>query len=136
MKTEVYRVPLRGIAALMFMVVWAGAPPGVQSATGSAENVVWTDPANVTAGGNSLEKTSGCDGCEDAGAVSQPQIVSGDDRNSGICKALHPGIMSSVSSTTPWLSSLDGYLVTTPEPGAGRPRSALTAGRPALRQAR
>ena len=33
---------------------------------------------NVTASGNSLQKTSGCDGCGDAGAVSIQNIPSGD----------------------------------------------------------
>jgi hypothetical protein len=31
----------------------------------------------VTASGGSLTKTSGCDGCEDAGAISEQQISSG-----------------------------------------------------------
>lgn len=33
---------------------------------------------NVTAAGSSLMKSSGCDGCADAGALSQQQIASGD----------------------------------------------------------
>src|SRR5207253_11327657 len=40
-------------------------------------NAIWISPVNVTLGGNSLQKTSGCDGCWDAGAVSQ-QHLSGD----------------------------------------------------------
>src|SRR2546426_5260665 len=48
------------------------------STTRSVQNVVWTNPVNVTATGNSIQKTSGCDGCEDAGAISQQQILSGD----------------------------------------------------------
>jgi len=48
------------------------------AATGSGpQNVVWTGTVNVTATGNSLKKTGGCDGCEDAGAVSEQQIGSG-----------------------------------------------------------
>jgi hypothetical protein len=39
--------------------------------------VVWTSIVNATATGNSLQKTSGCDGCANAGAVSQQQIASG-----------------------------------------------------------
>ncbi len=39
--------------------------------------VTWTSLVNVTANGNSLQKTSGCDGCQDAGAISQQQISSG-----------------------------------------------------------
>jgi hypothetical protein len=49
--------------------------------TGSAPtsgSVVWTSLVNATASGGSLQKTSGCDGCDDAGAVSQQQIASGD----------------------------------------------------------
>ena len=39
--------------------------------------VVWSSLVNVTASGNSLTKSSGCDGCADAGALSQQQIASG-----------------------------------------------------------
>jgi hypothetical protein len=39
---------------------------------------VWSSLVNVTASGNSLTKSSGCDGCADAGALSQQQITSGD----------------------------------------------------------
>src|SRR5207237_233367 len=47
--------------------------------TGSGpQPVVWTNLVNVTATGNSLRKTGGCDGCDDAGAISQQQIVAGD----------------------------------------------------------
>jgi hypothetical protein len=40
-------------------------------------NTIWISPVNVTLGGTSLQKTSGCAGCWDAGAVSQ-QHLSGD----------------------------------------------------------
>ncbi|MBI4526179.1 MAG: fibronectin type III domain-containing protein [Deltaproteobacteria bacterium] len=43
----------------------------------SVANVVWTNLVNVTATGNSLKKTSGCNGCADAGATSQQTIASG-----------------------------------------------------------
>jgi len=33
---------------------------------------------NATANGNSVSKTSGCDGCNDAGAISQQRITAGD----------------------------------------------------------
>ena len=45
---------------------------------GGAQNITWMSPANVTVTGNSLKKTGGCDGCNDAGAVSLQQIASGD----------------------------------------------------------
>jgi concanavalin A-like lectin/glucanase superfamily protein/Big-like domain-containing protein/purple acid phosphatase-like protein len=48
------------------------------AAAPAVENVTWTNLVNVTATGNSVQKTAGCDGCEDAGATSQQQIASGD----------------------------------------------------------
>src|SRR5262249_8962817 len=47
------------------------------SVTG-ATAVTWTALVNVTATGSVLKKTSGCDGCEDAGAVSTAALASGD----------------------------------------------------------
>jgi Bacterial Ig domain/Purple acid Phosphatase, N-terminal domain len=38
-------------------------------------NVTWTNTVNVTASGNSIQKTGGCDGCEDAGATSAQQFT-------------------------------------------------------------
>jgi hypothetical protein len=46
-------------------------------AEGGATDVVWTSLVNVTTSGNSLHKAGGCDGCPDAGAVSEQQITSG-----------------------------------------------------------
>src|SRR5207244_13062159 len=46
-------------------------PPG-------GTDVVWTDLVNATVSGTTLQKTSGCDGCGDAGARSQQQIAVGD----------------------------------------------------------
>jgi predicted amidohydrolase len=45
---------------------------------GGAVPVTWTALVNVTANGSSLTKTSGCDGCQDAGAISVQSIASGD----------------------------------------------------------
>jgi hypothetical protein len=44
----------------------------------TAQSVIWTNLVNATATGNTLQKTSGCDGCPDAGATSQQAIASGD----------------------------------------------------------
>lgn len=44
---------------------------------GGGGSVVWTSLVNATASGGSLQKSGGCDGCDDAGAVSQQQIASG-----------------------------------------------------------
>lgn len=38
----------------------------------------WTNAVNVSVSGGTLEKTSGCSGCPDAGAASEQQIASGD----------------------------------------------------------
>ena len=51
-------------------------PPTGGTATGS-QNVIWTSPAKVAITGNSISKTSGCDGCADAGAASQQTITAG-----------------------------------------------------------
>jgi hypothetical protein len=48
------------------------------SAGSGPQNVVWTSLVNVTASGNSLRKTAGCNGCDDAGAISTQSIASGD----------------------------------------------------------
>ena len=42
------------------------------------EPVSWTNQANVAIRGDRLEKTGGCDGCDDAGAISRQIIRSGD----------------------------------------------------------
>ncbi|HLQ64477.1 MAG TPA: Ig-like domain-containing protein, partial [bacterium] len=52
-------------------------PATTPLATGPTTPVVWANPVNVIATGGSLQKTSGCDGCFDAGAYSQQQIPSG-----------------------------------------------------------
>jgi hypothetical protein len=43
-----------------------------------AQQVTWISQVNVTASSNILEKTTGCDGCDDAGAASQQEIPAGD----------------------------------------------------------
>jgi hypothetical protein len=50
------------------------APPPPSNGT----PVIWTSLVNVTVTGSTLTKTGGCDGCPDAGAISQQQIASGD----------------------------------------------------------
>src|SRR5438552_1466024 len=47
------------------------------SAASAQQDVVWTNTVNATASGNTLQKTSGCDGCQDSGGVSQQTIASG-----------------------------------------------------------
>ena len=40
--------------------------------------VTWTNLVNTTVNGKVLQKTSGCDGCDDAGATSEEQLTAGD----------------------------------------------------------
>ncbi|HEY9420514.1 MAG TPA: hypothetical protein VIW92_03795, partial [Thermoanaerobaculia bacterium] len=51
---------------------------GSGGGTPTSESVIWTSLVNATASGGTLQKTGGCDGCPDAGAISQQQIASGD----------------------------------------------------------
>jgi hypothetical protein len=52
---------------------------GSLGAAAAAEQYVdWTREINVAVRGNTLEKIGGCDGCDDAGAVSRQTIRSGD----------------------------------------------------------
>jgi hypothetical protein len=46
--------------------------------TSTVQDVIWASPVKVTVTGNSLQKTAGCEGCADAGAVSFQSIASGD----------------------------------------------------------
>ena len=53
----------------------APAPAPTPAPSGSFEAARWMALINVTASGNSLQKTSGCSGCPDASAVSQQQAT-------------------------------------------------------------
>ncbi|MGH8321815.1 MAG: hypothetical protein ACRESI_07665 [Gammaproteobacteria bacterium] len=55
----------------IYNIPFAAYPTGAQP-------VRWADPENVTVNGNSLDKTSGCDGCADAGAVALQHVSSTD----------------------------------------------------------
>ena len=59
-------------------VVSIGIALSVVATHGSDQAVTWTSVLNATVSGTMLQKTSGCDGCEDAGASSQPAISQGD----------------------------------------------------------
>jgi hypothetical protein len=62
----------RALFAVALGVVLLRAP----SAT-AQQNVTWTNVVNATTMGSSLQKTSGCDGCEDAGGVTLERIARG-----------------------------------------------------------
>jgi hypothetical protein len=48
-----------------------------EPAGGGSENVVWTSPVKVAVSGNAITKNAGCNGCADAGAISQQTVASG-----------------------------------------------------------
>jgi hypothetical protein len=66
----IMRLPcvLAGSFALVFLCA---------SFAGAQQHIVWTNMVNATASGNTLQKTAGCDGCQDSGGISQQQIGSG-----------------------------------------------------------
>jgi photosystem II stability/assembly factor-like uncharacterized protein len=53
------------------MIRAAAAPPPPPS----GDEVVWINTANVTVTGSSIVKTAGCNGCGDAGGISEQQIT-------------------------------------------------------------
>ena len=61
-------------ASVTATVAGAATTPTV---TSTGNGVVWTLLTKSTASGSSLQKTSGCDGCPDSGAVSEQQFTSG-----------------------------------------------------------
>ena len=61
---------------VVLLVVLAAEYSGNRVAANSA--VAWTELVNVAVSGDVLQKTSGCDGCFDAGARSAQQITAGD----------------------------------------------------------
>jgi hypothetical protein len=64
---------LRTVVVVGALVV---APLALLSAEDQA--IIWTNAVNVSVVNGSLQKTAGCDGCDDAGAVSQQQLLQGD----------------------------------------------------------
>jgi hypothetical protein len=56
-----------GLALLSFSV-----------ANADSQSVVWTNMVNVGVAAGTLQKTAGCDGCDDAGATSQQTVSQGD----------------------------------------------------------
>jgi hypothetical protein len=62
------------ISAPVTVTVGSGGPPPGPG----PQPVVWTSTVNVAVSGNTITKNAGCDGCYDAGAISQQTIASGD----------------------------------------------------------
>lgn len=65
------RVATLGIVAAFLLI-------GVPASHGAEASVDWINRINVTVSGDTLHKTGGCNGCDDAGAVSRQVIWRGD----------------------------------------------------------
>ena len=74
----IVRVPTLGGGSSPAPPPTSPPPPATPTPSTGAQAVGWGVLVNVTANGNNLQKTGGCGGCADAGAVSQQQIGSGD----------------------------------------------------------
>jgi PA-IL-like protein/EF hand domain-containing protein len=79
-KKEMGMVATKTTASKRFENILAGTFLLLTSAAQVAaqEPISWTNQANVALRGDRLEKTGGCDGCDDAGAISRQIIRSGD----------------------------------------------------------
>jgi hypothetical protein len=75
--TAIARDRLGNLATSAAVVVTVKGSRLVSAPSSSTQNVTWTRVANASASGNSLQKTSNCDGCSDSGATSVQQIQSG-----------------------------------------------------------
>lgn len=64
-------------AALGILTVGAVVIGSLGVAKAADQLVDWTNQVNVAARGNTLEKVAGCQGCDDAGAVSRQMITNG-----------------------------------------------------------
>src|SRR5882724_10871113 len=73
-----YIMKNRPLAVVFLFLFIAGFFYPAHHTQATTEGVFWTSTVNVTATGNSIQKTGGCDGCADAGAVSLQSIASGD----------------------------------------------------------
>jgi hypothetical protein len=56
----------------------ATALPTPPPSTSTSSNVVWASLVHAVVNGSTLQKSGGCGGCDDAGAISQQNIASGD----------------------------------------------------------
>jgi hypothetical protein len=75
MSSEIQNTVHRGV--ILIAAVCVASTAGLNRASAQSPDVAWTSIVNATASGATLQKTAGCDGCEDAGGSSQ-QSFSGD----------------------------------------------------------
>jgi hypothetical protein len=111
----------------------APAPAPVPPPT--AEAVRWMSLVNVTASGNNLLKTGGCDGCSDASAVSEqlltgPAMVAFTAPESGTLRfvGLAAGSVETTAGDINFALRLQGGVVEVRELGAYRAETGFSAG--------
>jgi hypothetical protein len=112
------------------------AAPAAAPSPAQAQNVTWINPLRVTVSGSSVTKTSGCDGCNDAGAVSQQQIAGGNGYAQFTASATGPlrtaGLSSAFSVANPGTIAfgirLQGNIAEVREGGAYRTDVTFAAG--------
>src|SRR5437867_4248101 len=73
MRACAMRMDGRLLALAAALLLAAVVLPGLSLA--ATQNVTWINVTNAAANGNTLTKTGGCAGCQDAGASSQQQIA-------------------------------------------------------------
>src|SRR5688572_13022056 len=111
----------------------APAPAPVPPPT--AEAVRWMSLVNVTASGNNLLKTGGCDGCSDASAVSEqlltgPALVAFTAPEAGTLRfvGLGSGGVGTAAGDINFALRLQGGVVEVRESGAYQTETGFTAG--------
>jgi hypothetical protein len=127
---------LSGAAPSGTSVSSASSDSSAGSGSGTSANAAWSNPVNVTTSGNSITKTTGCDGCSDAGAVSPQQITGANGYAqftadaSGLLRIA--GLTSSFSLTNPASIAfgirLQGNFAAVSESGAYRRDITVAAG--------
>src|SRR5918994_295132 len=75
MSLRIQNTVYRGV--IFTAATWLTLTSGTYRANAQSVEVVWANIVNATATGTTLQKTAGCDGCDDAGASSQ-QTLSAD----------------------------------------------------------
>src|SRR5262245_4839327 len=70
-------ITMRLLPAVSLLIVVA-ARHDADHLQAAAAAVAWTSLVNTTVSGDVVQKTAGCNGCQDAGAISAQEIASGD----------------------------------------------------------
>ena len=72
MSQTIQNTVYRGVCRVVAVVAMVTATPN--GTRGQTTGVIWTHLLNATATGSTVQKTAGCDGCEDAGGSSEQSL--------------------------------------------------------------